>query len=52
MVLFVFFCLLHGWDYIKTMLKFIVIHMHVKMIIDGLRFIVDFIFGSGERGCN
>jgi hypothetical protein len=31
------------------MLKFIVIHMHVKMIIEGLRFIVDFIFGSGEE---
>jgi hypothetical protein len=23
--------------------------MHVKMIIEGLRFIVDFIFGSGEE---
>lgn len=52
MDLFVFFCLLHGWDYIKTMLKFIVIRMHVKMIIEGSRFIVDFIFGSGERGFN
>ncbi len=41
---------MNGWDYVKTMLKFIVICTHVKMIIEGLRFVVDFIFGSGERG--